>query len=148
MALFEMRRMAAALGRIASRDPLTGLANRRRVEQAVRRRSPEPSAAWARPSVVVVGPRRLQEVNDRWATPPGTPCCAPSRTGSRRTARTVDTVARLGGDEFVVLLEHTGGPGAVAALGRLRAACSEDWPAATVGPPVGASLGDGDLPAR
>ena len=38
-----------------------------------------------------------------------------------RTARGVDTVARLTNDDFAVLLEHTGGTGATAALGRLRA---------------------------
>ena len=55
-------------------------------------------------------------------------------------ARTVDTVGRLGGDEFVVLLEHTGGPGATAALARLRRGMQGGWHD-VAGQEVGASMG-------
>ncbi len=50
-------------------------------------------------------------------------------------------MARLGGDEFVVLLEHTGGPGATAALGRLRRSLEGGWSEVTGGHEVGAALG-------
>ena len=57
------------------------------------------------------------------------------------TARGVDTVARLGGDEFVVLLEHTGGPGATAALRPAAARPEGGWAEVTGGAEVGAALG-------
>ncbi len=64
VALFEMRRMAAALGRIASRDPLTGLANRRSVEQGVAQAIARAERGLGTPSVVVVDLDGFKTVND------------------------------------------------------------------------------------
>ena len=141
MALFEMRRMAAALGRIASRDPLTGLANRRTAEQGVAAAIARAERGLGTPSVVVVDLDGFKEVNDRVGHAGGDDVLRAAAARLAATARSVDTVARLGGDEFLVLLESTGGPGAVAALGRLRRALAEDWSEVTGGLPVGASLG-------
>jgi len=141
MALFEMRRMAAALGRIAGRDPLTGLANRRTAEQVVAAAIARAERGLGTPSVVVVDLDGFAGVNDRVGTAGGDDVLRAAAARLTATARTVDTVARLGGDEFLVLLESTGGPGAVAALGRLRRALAEDWSEVTGGLPVGASLG-------
>jgi diguanylate cyclase (GGDEF)-like protein len=141
MALFEMRRMSAALGRIAGRDPLTGLANRRTAEQVVAAAIARAERGLGTPSVVVVDLDGFAGVNDRVGTAGGDDVLRAAAARLTATARTVDTVARLGGDEFLVLLESTGGPGAVAALGRLRRALAEDWSEVTGGLPVGASLG-------
>ena len=141
MALFEMRRMSAALGRIAGRDPLTGLANRRTAEQVVAAAIARAERGLGTPSVVVVDLDGFTEVNDRVGNAGGDDVLRAAAARLTATARTVDTVARLGGDEFLVLLESTGGPGAVAALGRLRRALAEDWSEVTEGLPVGASLG-------
>lgn len=121
MALFEMRRMAAALAKAASRDPLTGLANRRAVEQATGAAIARAERGLGTPSVVMVDLDGFQEVNDAYGHSAGDAVLRSVADRLRATARLVDTVARVGGDEFVVLLEHTGGPGATAALGRLQA---------------------------
>lgn len=141
MGLFEMRRLAAALGRIAGRDPLTGVADRRTAEQAVAAAIARAERGLGTPSVVVVDLDGFTEVNDRVGHAGGDDVLRAVAGRLTATARTVDTVARLGGDEFLVLLESTGGPGAVAALGRLRRALAEDWSEVTGGLPVGASLG-------
>ena len=141
VALFEMRRMAAALGRIASRDPLTGLANRRSVEQGVAQAIARAERGLGTPSVVVVDLDGFKTVNDSEGHAAGDDVLRSVADRLTRTARTVDTVGRLGGDEFVVLLESTGGPGAVAALGRLRACLEGGWATVTAAPALGASLG-------
>jgi diguanylate cyclase (GGDEF)-like protein len=120
MALFEMRRMAAALGRTAARDGLTGLPNRRSLEQSVASAVARAERGLGTPSVVVVDLDNFQAVNDTYGRVAGDAVLRTVAAQLCATARGVDTVARIGGDEFVVLLEHTGGPGATAALGRLR----------------------------
>jgi diguanylate cyclase (GGDEF)-like protein len=120
MALFEMRRMAAALGRAAARDGLTGLPNRRSLEQAVGSAVARAERGLGTPSVVVVDIDGFQAVNDTYGRSIGDAVLRTVAAELCATARGVDTVARIGGDEFAVLLEHTGGPGASAALARLR----------------------------
>jgi diguanylate cyclase (GGDEF)-like protein len=73
------------------------------------------------PSVVVVDLDGFAAVNDTYGRTAGDSVLRSVASHLSETARGVDTVARIGGDEFVVLLEHTGGPGAAAALTRLRA---------------------------
>ena len=148
MALFEMRRMAAALGRIASRDSLTGLANRRSAEMAIANAIARAERGLGTPSVVVVDLDGFKPVNDVYGHGVGDAVLRSVADRLTRTARTVDTVARIGGDEFVVLLESTGGPGAAAALNRLRQSLVGGW-AEVIGSPahgtesleVGAALG-------
>jgi len=127
MALFEMRRMAASLSRIASRDALTGLANRRSVEMAIANAIARAERGLGTPSVVVVDLNGFKPINDAYGHGVGDAVLRSVAARLTRTARTVDTVARIGGDEFVVLLESTGGPGAAAALGRLRKSLVGDW---------------------
>jgi diguanylate cyclase (GGDEF)-like protein len=141
MALFEMRRMAAALARAATRDPLTGLANRRAVETAMHGAIARAERGLGTPSVVVVDLDGFKAVNDKLGHAVGDAVLVSVAERLKGTARGVDTVGRLGGDEFVVLLEHTGGPGATAALGRLRRGLEGDWSEVTVGTEVSASLG-------
>lgn len=120
MALFELRRLASALAKAASRDPLTGLANRRALEHAVGSAIARAERGLGTPSVVVADLDGFAGVNDAHGRSGGDAVLVAAAGRLRRTARLVDTVARLAADEFVVLLEHTGGPGAQAALGRLR----------------------------
>jgi diguanylate cyclase (GGDEF)-like protein len=120
MALFEMRRMAAALARVAASDGLTGLPNRRSLEHAVASAVARAERGLGTPSVVVIDLDGFESVNDTYGRSAGDAVLRSVADRLSKTARGVDTVARIGGDEFVVLLEHTGGPGATAALGRLR----------------------------
>jgi diguanylate cyclase (GGDEF)-like protein len=141
VALFEMRWMAVSLSRVATRDPLTGLANRRSAEQAIQAAIARAERGLGTPSVVVVDIDDFAEVNEAFGRPAGDAVLRSVAFRLTRTARAVDTVGRLGGDEFVVLLESTGGPGATAALGRLRRSLEEAWGEITGGREVGASLG-------
>ena len=135
MALFEMRRMAAALGRAATTDPLTGLANRRSLEASIRNAVARAERGLGMPSLVAVDLDGFKAVNDTYGHQAGDALLRAVADALTGTARSVDTVGRLGGDEFVVLLEHTGGPGADAALQRLRAGLQ-----VALGDPSGGSL--------
>jgi diguanylate cyclase (GGDEF)-like protein len=141
MALFELRRLAAALARAASSDPLTGVANRRGLATAISGAIARAERGLGTPSVVVVDLDGFKAVNDQLGHAVGDAVLRSVAQRLTTTARTVDTVARLGGDEFVVLLEHTGGPGATAALSRLRRGLEGGWAEVTGGPEVGAALG-------
>jgi diguanylate cyclase (GGDEF)-like protein len=141
MALFEMRRMATALARAASRDGVTGLPNRRSLEQAVAAAIARAERGLGTPSVVMIDLDDFQSLNDIYGHNAGDAVLRTVASQLTATARGVDTVARVGGDEFVVLLEHTGGPGAVAALGRLRTCLASLGVDSEGERMVGASLG-------
>ena len=121
MALLELRRMAHTLARMSPRDPLTGLANRRSLEQAIASAIGRAERGLGTPSVVAVDLNGFTVVNDILGRETGDALLREVADRLSRTARGVDTVARLTNDDFAVLLEHTGGTGATAALGRLRA---------------------------
>lgn len=125
MGLFETRRLAAALSRAAGRDPLTGLANRRTLEESIRNAIARAERGLGMPSAVVVDLDGFKDLNDRLGHQAGDALLRAVADRLSGTARAVDTVSRLGADEFVVLLEHTAGAGAGAALRRLRASLDE-----------------------
>src|SRR4029079_9833091 len=116
-------------------DPLTGLANRRSVESSIRNAVARAERGLGMPSLVVVDLDGCKPVNDTYGHQAGDALLRAVADALMGTARSVDTVGRLGGDEFVVLLEHTGGPGADAALQRLRTGLQ-----VALGDPSGGSL--------
>ena len=105
--------------RLATTDPLTGLANRRaffdalEIEVARSRRYPRPL------SLLMVDVDGLRVVNDTRGHPAGDRVLAAIL---REGVREVDLPARYGGDEFAVLLPETPLDGAAIAAERLRAA--------------------------
>lgn len=122
VALLELHRATSELVRTAGRDGLTGLPNRRSVEQAIASAISRAERGLGMPSLVVVDLNGFAALNDSLGTAVGDAVLRSVADRLVRTARTVDTVGRIGADEFAVVLEHTGGPGAVAALQRFRRA--------------------------
>jgi GAF domain-containing protein len=97
MALFEMRRMAAALGRAAARDGLTGLPNRRSLEKSVSSGVARAVRGLGTPSVVVVDLDAFQAVNDKYGRVAGDAVLRTVAAQLCATARGVDPGARMGG---------------------------------------------------
>lgn len=141
VALLDLRRATADLARAETRDSLTGLANRRAVEQLIGSAITRAERGLGTPSVLVVDLDGFSEVNALRGTEAGDGVLRSVADCLLRVARAVDSVARIGPDEFVVLLEHTGGPGAVAALNRFRSALNESKWDDSADSLVGASLG-------
>lgn len=132
---------------LANTDPLTGLANRRGLEQALEQLLPVPLTAAQRGHVLMlIDLDHFKQVNDRYGHTTGDRLLqSVAQTLSRHT-RSTDIVARLGGDEFAVLLTGCSLPKghtiATAILQDLRTISLEDGPGSCDQPPmVTASIG-------
>ena len=117
----RIERLVAELRLAASTDPLTGLLNRRAIEEraahelARARRSGEPFAA------LLIDVDHFKQINDRDGHAAGDEALVDLARTLTGALREIDTVARIGGDEFAVLLPATGVSGARATAERLRA---------------------------
>lgn len=114
------------LRRLASTDPLTGLANRRsfldasNAEVALTRRTGRPTA------LVLLDLDHFKDVNDSWGHAVGDSVLVAVADLLRRDRRTTDVVARLGGEEMALLLRETDLDAALHLAERLRATLAEE----------------------
>ena len=91
------------LERQASTDPLTGLYNRVRLEQAIGRTLFTRAGESERSAMLLVDLDGFKEVNDSFGHAVGDELLCTFAEALVRRMRRGDTLARLGGDEFVVL---------------------------------------------
>jgi diguanylate cyclase (GGDEF)-like protein/PAS domain S-box-containing protein len=111
------KRSEAALRDLATRDPLTGMANRRWFELDLARHLRACATSGSRGALLVVDIDRFKHVNDTLGHQVGDRLVMEVATTMRRHLRDQDLVARLGGDEFAVVL-HEGDAGAAEAVAR------------------------------
>ncbi len=112
--------LSGKMRRLASRDPLTGVLNRRGFEEqatllianAVRHRQPL--------ALALADLDRFKAVNDRHGHAAGDMLLSRFAQQIDGAVRQGDIFARLGGEEFVLLLVNTTGEAAVAVIDRLR----------------------------
>jgi diguanylate cyclase (GGDEF)-like protein len=116
----QLQSLVAQLGAAARTDSLTGLANRRDLED---RFAPEleRSTRTGRPlSILVLDLDWFKEFNDRFGHTAGDQALVRLANALRRATRTSDVVARLGGEEFAVLAPETDEPEGFLLAERLR----------------------------
>jgi diguanylate cyclase (GGDEF)-like protein len=108
---FDNARLYDELRQLAFRDPLTGLANRSRLQDRVdhalertRGRSPKHAA------VLFIDLDHFKHLNDRFGHAKGDRALQVIAERIRTIIRPGDTAGRLGGDEFAILLEDVDGP--------------------------------------
>jgi diguanylate cyclase (GGDEF)-like protein/PAS domain S-box-containing protein len=94
----------AALRDLATRDPLSGLANRRWLELQLGRHVRACSDGGPKGALLVIDLDNFKAVNDTLGHPAGDRLVSEVALALRRHLRDRDLVARLGGDEFAVLL--------------------------------------------
>jgi len=102
------RRSMSTTVRQALQDPMTGLDNRRGMDQSVLRLlQRHPASAIL---VVVIDVDQFKQLNDRWGHEYGDAALRAIGQALRSSIRSGDIAARLGGDEFAVIaaIDHPG----------------------------------------
>lgn len=111
--LMHKERATALQRELAARDPLTGLANRRALMEAMRHQVALAARRQTPLSLLMIDLDFFKQVNDRHGHMTGDAvlCAVAERIGQRLRAQ--DVFGRYGGEEFVILLPHTDAEGAL-----------------------------------
>jgi diguanylate cyclase (GGDEF)-like protein len=106
----------------AATDPLTGLPNKRSLDEALRRMLAQSERTGLPLSVLLIDLDHFKLVNDTYGHDVGDRVLAAFGTMLATEQRASDVSARSGGEEFVVLLPGTDAAGAMSVAEKLRAA--------------------------
>ncbi|MEZ5225279.1 MAG: GGDEF domain-containing protein [Acidimicrobiales bacterium] len=106
VAMSWFRRRAERMEALSFVDPLTGLANRRRLDQDLARLDAERTAARQPVSVAMVDVDEFKRFNDTFGHSEGDVALRNVSTTIAAAVRSSDSVYRYGGEEFLVLLRN------------------------------------------
>ena len=145
----ERKAHEARIDYLAHHDTLTGLANRRRLEERANRLLAGSRRGDVGAALLLIDLDRFKYINDSLGHDVGDQLLIEVASRLRAAVRADDLVARLGGDEFVVLLEGVNKPEEVAPLAeKLRARLAEEYLVADhrlhTSPSIGISLAPTD----
>ena len=132
---------------IANHDPLTGIANRRAFDAALRRELAARVASRGRRrgdeeplALLIVDLDDFKAINDDHGHPTGDAVLRQTAERARGVLRSTDLLARIGGDEFAVIAPGAHGEGAERLGEAIRTAVALDAPDAAL-PSPNASVG-------
>jgi two-component system cell cycle response regulator len=143
-AMDTMRRRIDTGLRLAARDPLTGLYNRRVALPRLDEMLAETAADGRALAVMLVDLDRFKRVNDTFGHATGDRVLTEAAARLASTAGPCDLVARIGGEEFLLVLPGAPLPAAARAAARVSAALRDlpiTDPAAPGGIRITASIG-------
>jgi diguanylate cyclase (GGDEF)-like protein len=118
----DLRARNAELDRIARSDPLTGLANRRHLDEQLAAHAASAERHHHDLSVAVVDIDNFKTVNDTFGHNAGDTVLREVARRIAGSARVEDVVGRWGGEEFIVILPHCDIDGATVVSERIRRA--------------------------
>lgn len=118
----RLAEQAVELERLSQQDGLTGLHNRRSLDQRLATEVERVRRNGGELSLVMLDIDNFKEVNDRFSHTVGDEVLKRLALLLRDHTRNVDLAARFGGEEFVLLLPDTGPEGALTAAENLRRA--------------------------
>ena len=101
----ELRRLQDSLAALALRDPMTGLANRRLLEELLDAELARTQRSGLPLAVAYIDLDDLKLINDSFGHDAGDRVLGEVASRLRSVVRGADVVARIGGDEFVVMFE-------------------------------------------
>ncbi len=139
----------ARLREMANHDSLTGLFNRRRFVEELRKEIVAVMRNGHTSALLFVDLDQFKYINDACGHPAGDRLICKVADELRRSVRTDDVVARFGGDEFAVLVRRAGGQGAESSAETIlanmrRLAHVEDDQVFHIHCSIGIALIDGD----
>lgn len=141
-ALQREQRLSAQLAELSVRDSLTGLHNRRHMDETIDRmfrfaiRSGHPL------SVAIIDLDDFKRINDRYTHLVGDQVLQQAATVLAGAIRGSDELVRMGGEEFALLMPGTSSQEAVTVCDRIRCTLAQhDWNAIVTGIAVTASFG-------
>jgi diguanylate cyclase (GGDEF)-like protein/PAS domain S-box-containing protein len=121
----ERKRHEAELERLATQDPLTGLANHRVFHEQLRGEVARAGRHGLRLSVAVLDLDHFKQVNDRHGHLAGDQVLREAGRRLRAIVREGEVLARVGGEEFAWILTGLDASGAFAAVERARRVIGE-----------------------
>jgi two-component system, cell cycle response regulator len=141
---------AAAVKRLeelATTDPMTGLLNKRSLQDEFERRIKSAARFGKKLAVLVTDIDKFKNVNDTYGHSIGDVVIKGLGAVMTRCKRDTDAVARFGGEEFVLVCEETDTEGAYALAERIRTELEKTVFATEMGPlKVTCSLGVAEFP--
>jgi diguanylate cyclase (GGDEF)-like protein len=121
-ALVDAEQANHMIARIAAQDALTGLMNRRRIQEEIDRWAAHAKRYDRRMALLYIDFDHFKQVNDHHGHAAGDQFLAKAGQVLRNSCRGTDFLARWGGDEFVALLPEAGDSDAATAARKLIAA--------------------------
>jgi len=116
----DLRARNAELDHIARSDPLTGLANRRHLDEQLAAHAASAERHHHDLAVAVVDIDNFKQVNDTFGHGAGDTVLREVAWRIAASARVEDVVGRWGGEEFIVILPHCDVEGAFVVSERIR----------------------------
>jgi diguanylate cyclase (GGDEF)-like protein len=127
------------LRRLAVTDPLTGVANRRRLMEVGASELARCGRAVETLSVLMIDIDHFKRVNDTWGHAAGDAVIQQIANIAAEKVRVSDTVGRLGGEEFAIVLPTAALAGAAERLRHVIETSPVGWQGSTI--PVTVSIG-------